>query len=74
MKMLFSSTTPSEIRAVRKRLSEAGIRCKLHRNAAAREVFGAAACPELWVRDEGDILKALSLLGTSRLRQMTAVF
>ena len=74
MKMLFSSTDPTEIRQVRKKLSNAGISCKLRQNPVARDIFGAPACPELWVRDDGDILKALRLLGPSRLRQMTAVF
>ena len=74
MKMLFSSTDPTEIRQVRKKLSNAGIRCKLRQNPVARDIFGAPACPELWVRNDGDILKALRLLGPSRLRQMTAVF
>ena len=74
MKMLFSSTDPTEVGEVRKKLSNAGIRCKLRQNPAVRDVFGAPVCPELWVRDDGDILKALRLLGRSRLRQMTAVF
>jgi hypothetical protein len=72
--MLFSSTDPTEIKQVRQKLSNAGIRCKLRQNPAARDVFGAPACPELWVGDDEDILKALRLLGRSRLRQMTAVF
>jgi hypothetical protein len=74
MKMLFSSTDPTEIRQVWKKLSSAGIHCRLHQNPMAKDVFGAPVCPELWVRDDGDILKALRLLGPSRLRQMTAVF
>jgi hypothetical protein len=74
MKMLFSSTDPTEIRQVRRKLSNAGIRCKLRQNNVAGDEFGAPACPELWVRDDNDILKALSLLGPSRLHNMTAVF
>jgi hypothetical protein len=74
MKMLFSSTDPAEIREVRKKLSNAGIRCKVRQNPVAPDVFGARPCPELWVRDDDDILKALGLLGLQRLRQMTAVF
>ncbi len=74
MKMLFSSSNSTEIRQVRKKLSEAGIHCKLRLNNVAHGVFGAPACPELWVDDDSDILKALRLLGLSRLREMTAVF
>jgi hypothetical protein len=74
MKMLFSSTDPTEIRQVRKKLSNAGIRCRLRQNPSAPDVFGVQTCPELWVRNDHDILKALRLLGTSRLSQMTAVF
>jgi hypothetical protein len=74
MKMLFSSIDPTEVRQVRKKLSAAGIHCSLRQSPVARDEFGAPACPELWVWEDGDILKALKLLGTSRLRQMTAVF
>ncbi len=59
---------------VRKRLAEAGIRCKVRRNPLAQGVFGVPPFPEPWVNDEGDILKALRLLGTRRLRQMTVIF
>ena len=74
MRMLFSSTDDSEIRHVRKKLSNAGIHCRVYRNPAAGDVFGAPACPELWVPNDADILKALKLVGMPRLRQMTAVF
>jgi hypothetical protein len=74
MKMLFSSSDGAEIRQVKKKLFEAGIRCEVRHNPVAQGVFGVASCPELWVNNEGDILKALRVLGTSRLRQMTAVF
>ncbi|HVM48224.1 MAG TPA: DUF2007 domain-containing protein [Candidatus Acidoferrum sp.] len=74
MKMLFSATDAAEIRQVRKKLSEAGIRCRLRHNPLAGDVFGVPACPELWVSEDGDIIRALRLVGVERLRQMTAVF
>lgn len=74
MKMLFSTTDRSEVRMVRKKLADAGIRCQVRRNPVAQGVFGIPSFPELWVNDEGDILKALRLLGTRRLRQMTVIF
>ena len=73
MKMLFSTTDRGEVKLVRKKLFEAGIRCKLRRNPVAQGVFGIPAYPELWVDDAGDILKALRLLGTRRLSQMTVI-
>jgi hypothetical protein len=74
MKMLFSTTDRGEVRQVRKKLSEAGIRCKVHRNPVAHGVFGIPAFPELWIKEEGDILRALRLLGTQRLSHMTVIF
>ena len=74
MKMLFSTADRGEVKMVRKRLAEAGIRCKVRRNPVAQGVFGVPSFPELWVNDDGDILKALRLLGTRRLSQMTVIF
>lgn len=73
MKMLFSTTDRSEIRQVKKKLFDAGIPCKVRRNPVAQGVFGIPAIPELWIRDEADILRALRLLGTRRLSQMTVI-
>ncbi len=73
MKMLFSTTDRSEIRQVKKKLFAAGIQCKVRRNPVAQGVFGIPSFPELWIRDEADILRALRLLGTRRLRQMTVI-
>ena len=73
MKMLFSTTDHGEVKLVRKKLFEAGIRCKVRRNPVAQGVFGIPSYPELWVSDAGDILKALRLLGTRRLSQMTVI-
>ncbi len=59
---------------VRKKLSEAGIDCKVRRNPVAHGVFGVPSVPELWVNKDSDILKALKLLGNQRLSQMTVIF
>jgi hypothetical protein len=74
MKMLFSTTDGGEVKLVRKKLFEAGIRCEVRQNPVTQGVLGAPAYPELWVNDDGDIPKALRLLGTRRLSQMTVIF
>jgi hypothetical protein len=74
MKMLFSATDRGEVKLVRKKLFEAGIRCEVRQNPVAQGVFGIPSYPELWVNDDGDILKALRLVGTRRLGQMTVIF
>ena len=74
MKMLFSPKDSSEVRLVKKKLSQAGIRCQIRRIAVAQGVFGVPSSPELWIEEEGDILKALKLVGSGRLRQMTIIF
>lgn len=74
MKMLFSPTDRSEVKQVKKKLSQAGIRCEIRKIALAEGVFGIEPYPELWIEDESDILKALKLLGSQRLRQMTIIF
>jgi len=74
MKMLFSTTDRGEVKLVKKKLAEAGIRCRVRQNPVAQGVFGVPSFPELWVKDEGDILRALRLLGTRRLREMTVIF
>ncbi len=74
MKMLFSSTDPSEVKLVRKKLFRAGISCEVRKNPLAQGVFGVPAYPELWIKNESDIVKALMLLGTRRLSQMTVIF
>jgi len=74
MKMLFSASDREQVQVVRKKLFQAGIRCEVRQNPVAQGVFGVPAYPELWVNDDGDILKALRLLGTRRLSQMTVIF
>ena len=74
MKMLFSSSDSGQVRQVRKKLFEAGIRCEVRQNPVAQGVFGIPAYPELWVSNDGDILKALKLLGNQRLSEMTVIF
>jgi hypothetical protein len=74
MKILFSSSDRGEVKQVRKKFSEAGIQCEIRKNPVAQGVFGIPAYPELWVSNSSDILKALRLLGTQRLNQMTVIF
>jgi hypothetical protein len=74
MKMLFSPSDCTEVKLVRKKLTAAGIRCAVHKNPLVQDGFGIPTNPELWIENEGDILKALRLLGTRRLRQMTVIF
>ena len=74
MKMLFSPRDSSEVKLVKKKLSQAGIRCEIRKIPLTQGVFGVQPYPELWIEDEGDILKALKLLGLERLKQMTVIF
>ena len=74
MKMLFSPADGSEVKRVKKKLSQAGIRCQIRRIALAQGVFGIPPYPELWIEEETDILKALKLLGSQRLKRMTVIF
>lgn len=74
MKMLFSTTDRAEVKQVKKRLYDAGIRCEVRNNRVAQGIFGIPSYPELWVKDDGDILKALKLVGRPRLREMTVIF
>ena len=74
MKLLFSATTPAEVRDLRQRLVKAGIRCQVRRNRLARGVFGIPSYPELWITRDIDSLAALKLLGAQRLGRMTAIF
>lgn len=74
MKMLFSTTDRGEIATVRRKLTKAGIRCRVRRNPLAQGLFGIPSFPELWIPNDSDILKALRLLGTPKLREMTVIF
>ncbi len=74
MKMLFSTNDRSVVKEVRKKLFEAGIPCAVRNNRVAHGVFGVPSHPELWVKDDGDILKALALVGPPHLREMTVIF
>lgn len=73
MKMLFSSRDCSEIKSLRQELSRAGIRCQLRHNRLAQGAFGIPPFPELWIKRDTDILKALKKLGSRRLRDMTVI-
>ena len=74
MKMLFSPRDSSEVKLVKRKLSEAGIRCQIRKIPLAQGVFGVPPYPELWIEEERDILKALKLVGSHRLSQMTVIF
>ncbi len=73
MKMLFSSFDGSELRSLRQQLSRAGIPCQVKKNRLAHGAFGTPPFPELWIKRDTDILKALRKLGTRRLRAMTVI-
>jgi hypothetical protein len=74
MKMLFSASDRGQVTLTRKKLAEAGIQCKVRRNPVAQGIFGVPSFPELWVKKDSDILKALRLLGNRRLSRMTVIF
>jgi hypothetical protein len=74
MKMLFSPSDGPEVKQVKKKLSDAGIRCKVREVLLSGGAFEVPPCPELCIEDEQDILKALKLVGAQRLRQMTIIF
>lgn len=74
MKMLFSASDQAQVNLFRKKLLEAGIKCEVRQNPVAQGVFGIPSYPELWVNNDGDILKALKLVGNQRLSQMTVIF
>ncbi len=71
MKMLLSTPDYHKVELVKRELFEAGIRCEVRQNNVAQCVLGISSPPELWVKDDGDVLKALRLLGTRHLSQMT---
>jgi hypothetical protein len=73
MKMLFSTSDRSEIRQVKKKLFAAGIRCEVRRQPVGEGLFGVVPIPELWIKKESDILKALRLIGSRRLSRMTVI-
>ena len=74
MKMLFPPRDRLQVKIVRKKLSDAGIRCQVRKNPVARGLFGIPPVPELLIQNERDILRALRLIGAQRLRQMTVIF
>jgi hypothetical protein len=74
MKMLFSSPDASEFKQVSKKLSDAGIPCKVRKIRVANGIFGLPPAPELWIKNDRDILKALKALGLEHLREMTVTF
>jgi hypothetical protein len=74
MKMLFAPADRSEVKLVRKKLAQAGVQCQIRKNPIAQGIFGLPAYPELWIEEESQVLKALRLLGSRRLSQMTVIF
>lgn len=73
MKMLFATPDHHKVELAKRELFEAGIRCEVRQNTVAQSVLGISSPPELWVKHDGDVLKALRLLGTRHLSQMTAI-
>ena len=74
MKLLFPPSEKNHVSQVRRKLSDAGIRCRVRRVKIAKGIFGIPAYPELLIDDSADLLKALRLIGKNRLRDMTIVF
>jgi hypothetical protein len=74
MKMLFPPADHAEVKLVKKRLSEAGVTCSIRENPIAEGVYGTPPYPELWIENESHIIKALRLIGSRRLSQMTIIF
>ena len=73
MKMLFSPSDSSEARQVRKKLSQAGVSCALRKNPVSQNAFGIRVAPELFIKNERDILKAFKMLGARRLRELVVI-
>ena len=74
MKLLFPPSDRAQVNAVRRRLSQAGIPCQIRKYPVAQGVFGIPPFPELLIETERHILRALRLIGTRRLQQMTVIF
>ena len=74
MKMLFPPSDGAMVKEVRKKLSAAGIRCRIKKIPLAEGLFGIPPYPELCIENERDILRALKLIGSQQLRGMTVVF
>ena len=73
MKMLFSPSDSSAARQVRKKLSQAGVACALRKNQLSQNAFGIRVAPELFIKNERDILKAFKILGAKRLRELVVI-
>jgi hypothetical protein len=74
MKLLFPPSEKNCVSKVRRKLTNAGIRCHVRRVKIAKGIFGVPSYPELLIDDSADLLKALRLIGKNRLRDMTIVF
>jgi hypothetical protein len=74
MKMLFPPNDGAKVKEVRKKLSNAGIRCRVRKLPLTEGLFGIPPYPELFIENERDILRALKLIGKQQLSRMTVVF
>jgi hypothetical protein len=74
MKMLLSASDEGRISEARKQLFQAGIPCEIRQKAGAQWPLEAPSNPELWVSHDGDVLKAMKLLGSGRTSQLVLVF
>lgn len=74
MKMLFPPSEGAKVREVRKKLSAAGIACRIKKIRLTEGLFGIPPYPELFIENERDILRALKLIGKQRLSGMTVIF
>ena len=74
MKMLFPPNHGAKVKEVRKKLSAAGIRCRIKKIPLAEGLDGIPPYPELFIENERDILRALRLIGPQRLSGMTVIF
>jgi len=74
MKMLFPPSEGAKVKEVRKKLSAAGIRCRIKKIPLTEGLFGIPPYPELFIENERDILRALKVIGSQQLRGMTVIF
>ncbi|HVV00202.1 MAG TPA: hypothetical protein VHH88_02500 [Verrucomicrobiae bacterium] len=71
--MLFAPTDSTAARLVKRKLSQAGVRCALRRSPVSQAAFGIELAPELLIENERDILKAFKALGSRRLRESVVI-
>ena len=74
MKMLFPPNHGAKVKEVRKKLCNAGIRCRIKNIRLTEGLFGIPPYPELCIENERDILRALKVIGNQQLSRMTVIF